>query len=100
MKIAYNAILSGADGDYISVCFPDFPGCVTGGEDTTTALQAAKEALEFHVEAMTESANMIPLKSSLQVLNDLLKETEGDFYRVIQVEVEVSDNALEYIRQH
>ena len=67
MKIAYNAILSGADGDYISVCFPDFPGCVTGGEDTTTALQAAKEALEFHVEAMTESANMIPCKFSLQV---------------------------------
>ena len=97
MKVMYNAILSGSDGEYISVCFPDFPGCVTGGEDTTAALLAAKEALEFHVEAMTESDDQIPVKSSQQALNELLKEADGDFCRIALVEIEVPDKARERI---
>lgn len=97
MKQIYNAILSGKDGEYISVCFPDFPGCVTGGDDLTEAMENAREALEFHIEGMEKDDEEIPDHSSRKALEELLAESKGDFCRIGVIEVEVPDKVRERV---
>ena len=36
------------DSDGISIDFPDFPGCITFGNDEQEAIRNSKEALELH----------------------------------------------------
>ena len=93
MKQFYNAILSGADGDYITVAFPDFPGCISGGENISAALAAGREALNFHLEGMAADDEEIPLESSDAALKELLDEAEGhgDTCRVAVIEADVPD---------
>ena len=91
MKQFYNAILSGADGGYITVAFPDFPGCVSGGESVSEALAAGREALNFHLDGMAEDNEPIPVESSDAALAELLAEAEkhGDVCRVAVIEADV-----------
>lgn len=93
MKQFYNAILSGKDGGYITVAFPDFPGCVSGGETVSTALEAGREALNFHIDAMAEDNEPIPSESSDAALSELIEEAEshGDFCRVAVIEADIPD---------
>lgn len=93
MKQFYNAILSGADGGYITVAFPDFPGCVSGGESVSEALAAGREALNFHLDGMAEDNEPIPVESSDAALAELLAEAEkhGDVCRVAVIEADVPD---------
>ena len=52
------------DSDF-GVDFPDFPGCITAGSTLEEARAMAAEALEFHIEGMTEEGLAIPSPSSL-----------------------------------
>jgi predicted RNase H-like HicB family nuclease len=45
-----------------SVCFPDFPGCITAGTTLDDAMEMAKEALRGHIEVMHEYGDPLPLK--------------------------------------
>src|SRR5579871_4203882 len=47
------------DGGY-GVSFPDFPGCISGGDDWEDAAAQAAQALRFHVEGMIEDGEKIP----------------------------------------
>lgn len=55
------------DSDY-GVDFPDFPGCITAGSTLEEARAMAAEALEFHIEGMTEDGLPIPEPSGLDVV--------------------------------
>ena len=43
---------------------PDLPGCVAVGESEAEVKQLIQEAIEFHVEVLTESGEDIPPPSS------------------------------------
>jgi predicted RNase H-like HicB family nuclease len=58
MPTAYG-ILHEENGVF-GVLFPDFPGCVTGGESEEDAVRKADEALTFHVAGMVEDGESIP----------------------------------------
>lgn len=62
---AYIALLRKEDASDFGVDFPDFPGCVTAGSTLEEARLMAAEALEFHIEGMTEDGEPIPEASSL-----------------------------------
>ena len=50
----YRALLAqGADGTW-GVVFPEFPGCVSAGDDVNHALRMATEALWLHATSMVE----------------------------------------------
>jgi predicted RNase H-like HicB family nuclease len=53
------AILHGKPGAY-GVSFPDFPGCVAGGETIDEALRRGRDALDFHVESMIDVGEALP----------------------------------------
>ena len=46
--------------DY-SICFPDFPGCITAGATMQEAFIMAQEALQGHIDAMQEYKEPLPL---------------------------------------
>ncbi len=50
--------------DY-SVCFPDFPGCITAGDTPEEAHEMAEEALGGHIEIMMEYGDKIPRPMSM-----------------------------------
>ena len=81
------------NGGYITVTFPDFPGCVSGGENVSAALEAGREALNFHIGTMAEDNAPIPSESSDAELSELIKEAEnhGDFCRIAIIEADIPD---------
>jgi predicted RNase H-like HicB family nuclease len=54
-----------ADSDY-GVSFPDFPGCVSAGASLDDAHRMAAEALQLHVEGLTEDGEPIPEPTGLE----------------------------------
>jgi predicted RNase H-like HicB family nuclease len=57
--IAVVSLVHGVPGAY-GVSFPDFPGCIAGGTTVDEALRRGREALDFHVESMTEVGEPLP----------------------------------------
>ena len=41
-------------------CVPDLPGCMAAGEAREEALQLIREAIEFHLEGLTEKGEPVP----------------------------------------
>ena len=57
--VAVVALVHGVPGAY-GVSFPDFPGCIAGGETIDEALRRGGDALNFHVESMIEVGEALP----------------------------------------
>jgi predicted RNase H-like HicB family nuclease len=47
------------------VSFPDFPGCVTGGETLEEAIRKASGALTFHVAGIVQDGDDLPATRSI-----------------------------------
>ena len=65
---AYIALLRKDQGSDYGVDFPDFPGCVTAGTTLEEARRMAAEALEFHIQGMSEDGEAIPEPSLLDAV--------------------------------
>lgn len=50
------------------VSFPDFPGCITGGDSEEEALRKADDVLTFHVAGMIEDGDSLPTSRTLDAL--------------------------------
>ena len=87
MKNFFNAILEKTK-DGISVCFPDFPGCVSGGKSYAETIKNGREALEFHIEGMLTDGESIPDESSSAALDEFLAFAKNE-NRIAILEVEV-----------
>ncbi len=62
----YMALLRKEEGSGYGVDFPDFPGCITGGESIDAAYKRAPEVLRFHIRGMLEDGEEIPEPTSLE----------------------------------
>ncbi len=58
-KATYFAIFEPSDTGY-SIYFPDFPGCITCGDNIEHGLKMAKEALGLHYWGMERDGDEIP----------------------------------------
>ena len=50
---------------------PDLPGCVAAGESREEALELIREAIEFHIEGLTESGEPVPPPASFSELVEI-----------------------------
>ena len=66
MPAAYG-ILHQENGCF-GVSFPDFPGCITGGDSEEEALRKADDVLTFHVAGMVEDGDDLPIIRTLEAL--------------------------------
>ena len=64
----YLALIRKEADTSFGVDFPDFPGCVSGGETQDVALRNAAEALAVHIEGMVEDGEALPQPSDLETV--------------------------------
>jgi predicted RNase H-like HicB family nuclease len=55
----YPVILEKGEHSY-GAFVPDLPGCVAAGESKEEVLGLIKEAIEFHLEGLKESGEVVP----------------------------------------
>ena len=60
-------------GQY-GVVFPDFPGCVSVGNNLGHALEMAREALTLHLSSMLEDKDPVPLPSTVEAARAHMEE--------------------------
>lgn len=66
MPITY-AIIHEENGKF-GISFPDFPGCISGGDTAEQAILRGSETLTFHVASMVEDGDKLPVLRSLSDL--------------------------------
>lgn len=62
----YVALIHKDKDSAFGVSFPDFPGCVTGGETIEEAIERAADILAAHVAGMREDGDPIPEPRSVE----------------------------------
>jgi predicted RNase H-like HicB family nuclease len=62
----YVALIHKDKDSTFGVSFPDFPGCVTGGETIEEAIERAADILAAHVTGMREDGDPIPEPRSVE----------------------------------
>lgn len=62
----YPVVLHTDDGKSWGVTVPDLPGCFSGGNSIDDALNSALEAIDLHLEGVTEEGGDVPLPGSIQ----------------------------------
>ncbi|MEZ5846486.1 MAG: type II toxin-antitoxin system HicB family antitoxin [Geminicoccaceae bacterium] len=86
----YRAVIE-QDADGFSVVFPDFPGCVSGGDTEEQTLDNAAEALSFHIEGMIDDGDAIPAPSRL---SDPLPEWCRSYLAMVLVPVDLPGRSV------
>jgi len=90
----YPAILAAAPDGSVGIVFPDFPGCVSGGETAQEAAANGIEALALHVEGMLADGEVIPAPSALGLVPDWLAEDAETVIGHCLVPVELASKAV------
>ncbi|MCH7936641.1 MAG: type II toxin-antitoxin system HicB family antitoxin [Proteobacteria bacterium] len=70
----YIALLHKTKTSSFGVTFPDFPGCVTGGETLEEAKRRAPEVLALHTLGMTEDGEAMPEPTALDVVMSAVED--------------------------
>jgi predicted RNase H-like HicB family nuclease len=84
------------EGDRVfGISFPDFPGCVSGGDTIDEAIRRGRETLAFHVEGMVEDGDELPVPRSLTELRkDLEFREAADDAVIVSVPVDLPGRAV------
>ena len=69
-KLLYPAIFHEAEEGGFWVTFPDFPECMTQGDDFQSAYEMAVEALELAITSLYEEQKELPVPSAPLILED------------------------------
>ena len=93
MSPKYAAVMEQTDAGGFGVWFPDFPGCVSHGEDPLFAAQGAKKALARRLQLMAENGEAIPQPTPAEAVE--LPDVPG---YVFLVEADVPAAKVSYMR--
>jgi predicted RNase H-like HicB family nuclease len=89
---SYIGLIRKDAGSDFGVDFPDFPGCVTAGVTIEEARQLAEEALQMHVEGMTEDGEGLPAPSNLDAI--MADPANADAVAFLVTLAEAADRAV------
>lgn len=96
MRKQYIALFEYEDGQNgYSVVFPDFPGCVSAGDDFNEAVRMAHEALALHISAMKADGEKIPEPRTLEEIKATWpdwQEWENDYKFLIGYVAAIPDH--------
>ncbi len=86
-RVYFGVIEASSDG--YGIYFPDFPGCVSGGDDLEHLARMAHEGLQLHIEAMVADGDAIPEPSTPSLAHEQSETPEADLRGLLAVEVTV-----------
>ena len=81
----YIAIIHKDPKSDFGVSFPDFPGCITAGENIDEAKDMAQEALTLHIQGMIEDGEQLPTPSKLEEIMADPEFADAAAYLVVDV---------------
>jgi predicted RNase H-like HicB family nuclease len=105
----YIALIRKDRDSVYSVCFPDFPGCISVCDTLNEACALSVEALAVHVEGMSEGGDPIPEPSSLEQIMEHPKNRGGvailiplrdQTARVVRVNITLPEDTLAEIDRY
>jgi predicted RNase H-like HicB family nuclease len=73
----YPVVLHKDKGSDFGVTVPDLPGCFSAGKTVDEALAMAKEAIELHLEGLTEDATPIPRPGRIEQYRERADYRDG-----------------------
>ena len=88
-RVYFGVIEAGGEG--YGIYFPDFPGCVSAGDTLEELAAMGAEALEFHIDAMTEDGERIPEPKTPDLARERVEVPEADLRGLLAIEVTVPD---------
>jgi predicted RNase H-like HicB family nuclease len=84
-KMIYPVVLHKESGSDYGVTVPDLPGCFSAGATLDEALAMAKEAIELHLEGLTEEGEIIPEPQPIEHHRQK-KEYRGGTWAVVAID--------------
>ena len=81
----YIAIVHKDHNSDFGVSFPDFPGCVTAGNNIDEAKDMAQDAIALHVNGMIEDGERLPVPSKLEEIMADSDYTDAVAYLVVGI---------------
>ena len=94
MTVKYAAVMEQADAGGFGVWFPDFPGCVTHGDDPLSSALAARTVLARHIEGRVEDGDTIPRPTPAEAV----EPPEGVLSYVFLVETDIPNPKRPHVR--
>jgi predicted RNase H-like HicB family nuclease len=82
----YIAVVHKEPDSIFGVSFPDFPGCVAGGETLQDAHDSANEALELHIQGMIEDGDPIPKPCSFEEAQEHVSSHEAVAFLLVEID--------------
>jgi predicted RNase H-like HicB family nuclease len=82
------ALVHKDEGSSYGVSFPDFPGCVSGGETLDEALTRASEAVNAHVAWLVRDGDTVPAPRALEQIRsdpELADDLTGAMPTIVSV---------------
>ena len=73
VQVTYFGIIHKDKGSDYGVSFPDFPGCISVGDNLEDAAKQAHEALALHIQGMIEDGEAIPEASKMDDITHEIK---------------------------
>lgn len=80
------AIEPGDDTHAFGVVVPDIPGCTSAGDTLDEALANAREAIEFHLEGLSEDGTEVPIAQPVSH-HHANPEFAGWIWAVVEVDI-------------
>lgn len=92
----FPVVLHTDDGIRYGVTVPDLPGCFSTGDTFDEALESVQEAIDLHLEGMTEDGEDIPLPRAIAE-HRINPEFEGGIWAVVDVDTSKYEGRAEKI---
>ena len=102
----YVALIEHEPGRSYGVFFPDFPGCVTGGETAEEAMHQAPIGLKLHIESMQADGDPLPDPTPFETIDSnpdykglrpFLVEVPLTKGKAIRINITIEEGLLEAI---
>lgn len=92
----FPVVLHTDDGIRYGVTVPDLPGCFSAGDTFEDALQSVTEAIDLHLEGITEDGHEIPIPRPISEHRSNPDFVEG-IWAVVDIDVSRFDGRTEKI---
>ena len=81
----FPVVLHTDDGRHYGVTVPDLPGCFSGGDTIDQALDSVREAIDLHLEGLTENGTEIPAPQPIEE-HQANPDLAGGIWAVVDVD--------------
>jgi len=85
-RLRFPVVLHSDDGIRYGVTVPDLPGCFSGGDSLDEALESVKEAIDLHLQGISEDGAGIPQPLAVRSHQDNV-DFAGGIWVLVEIDI-------------